>query len=233
MSDPTTRQNIIRPRDTTPRVVAIVDSPRAASLAKRLPKGIADHLEWRADHLGDAIFPAALPWIVTARHPAEGGAGHLSTAARRALLESLLPHAAIMDIEIRSLTAMRHLADEARAAGVSVLASFHNFSRTPSARALATTARKAMDAGADMLKVATTAHSAADIANLLSLLDRPRLPTAVMAMGPLGMASRPLFASAGSVLNYGWLDQPNVPGQWSARDLASIIERCRPRPASR
>lgn len=233
MSTPTTRQNLIRQPLSTPGVVAIVDSPRAATLAKRLPKDIADFLEWRADHLGTAIFPARLPWIITARHPSEGGAGALATAARRSMLESLLPHASIIDIEIRSLTPMRTVAANARKAGVKILASFHDFKKTPSAAALDTTARKALDAGADLLKVATTAHSPSDIANLLTLIDKQRLPTAVMAMGPLGMASRPLFAAAGSLLNYGWLDKPNVPGQWSARDLATLIARCLPRPSSR
>ncbi len=38
-------------------------------------------------------------------------------------------------------------------------------------------------------------------------------------MGPLGKVSRLLFAAAGSVLNYGYLDRPQVAGQWEATVL--------------
>ena len=37
-----------------------------------------------------------------------------------------------------------------------------------------------------------------------------------MGMGRLGKISRLLLAQAGSVLNYGYLDQPNASGQWEA-----------------
>ena len=37
-----------------------------------------------------------------------------------------------------------------------------------------------------------------------------------MGMGTFGKISRLLLAQAGSVLNYGYLDQPNASGQWEA-----------------
>jgi 3-dehydroquinate dehydratase-1 len=46
-----------------------------------------------------------------------------------------------------------------------------------------------------------------------------------MGMGKLGLASRYLFACCGSVLNYGWIASPNVPGQFSALELREIIDR--------
>jgi len=49
------------------------------------------------------------------------------------------------------------------------------------------------------------------------------LPLAVMGMGGLGFGSRILFAQCGSVLNYGWLHRPNVPGQWSALELKRLL----------
>jgi 3-dehydroquinate dehydratase-1 len=39
-------------------------------------------------------------------------------------------------------------------------------------------------------------------------------------MGPLGKVSRLVLAAAGSRLNYGYLDKPQVAGQWPARELA-------------
>ena len=37
-----------------------------------------------------------------------------------------------------------------------------------------------------------------------------------MGMGPLGKVSRLLFAQLGSVLNYGFLHEAQVSGQWEA-----------------
>jgi 3-dehydroquinate dehydratase-1 len=42
-------------------------------------------------------------------------------------------------------------------------------------------------------------------------------------MGPLGRISRLVLAAAGSRLNYGYLDRPQVPGQWPAAELARRI----------
>lgn len=209
-----------------PRVVGIVDSPAAARAAKRLKTGAVDLLEWRADCMGTGIFDTSIPWIVTVRHPAEGGANSLSDSRRRAIALELLPKASVLDLEVRSLSRMGSVLDAARDAGVAVLASFHDFRKTPSPARLRETVRRAMDAGADAVKIAAVTESAADLGRLLTLLDRPPLPLAVMGMGRLGMASRIALAAAGSVLNYGWIDQPNVPGQWAARDLRELLAKC-------
>jgi 3-dehydroquinate dehydratase-1 len=48
-------------------------------------------------------------------------------------------------------------------------------------------------------------------------LSKPgKLPLSVMGMGAYGKVSRLLLARAGSVLNYGYLDEPQVSGQWEA-----------------
>jgi len=210
---------------TSPAVVGIVDSPAALSAAGRLRSGEVDFLEWRADFLGTGIVKSKIPWIVTARHPAEGGQNAMSAAARREALLELLPSAALVDIEIRSLGGMAKVLSEARNSGVGVIASFHDFHKTPTASRLEDLGKQAVDAGADVLKIATHTTSPGDVARLLDLLDRTPLPLAVMGMGPLGMASRVMLAAAGSVLNYGWLHQPNVTGQWSAKDLHGLLNK--------
>lgn len=209
-----------------PHVVGIVDSLDALRAARRLKSGAVDFLEWRADFLGTGIVDSAIPWVVTVRHPAEGGANGLPLARRRAMALELLPKAAVLDIEVRSLTQMGAVLDAARGAGVAVLASFHDFRATPSAARLRETLRRAADAGADAVKIATVTESAADLARLLDLFGRSPLPLAVMGMGRLGMASRVALAAAGSVLNYGWIDRPNVPGQWAARELRELLVKC-------
>ena len=46
-----------------------------------------------------------------------------------------------------------------------------------------------------------------------------------MGMGVFGKVSRLALAKAGSALNYGYLDRPNAPGQWEARELKKLISQ--------
>jgi 3-dehydroquinate dehydratase-1 len=222
MSKRNTRVSVFKPG----ALVGIVDSLEASRKASRLPAGAVDFLEWRVDCLGRAIPNFKFPWIITARHPIEGGKNSMSTAARRDALTGLLSLAAIVDIEVRSLGSLRTVVRQAKESSVPVLGSFHDFKKTPSSARLSEVIRMAGDQGADAIKIATYTASAADIARLLDLFSISRLPLAVMGMGPLGMASRILFANCGSVLNYGWLHAPNVPGQWSAKELSAILHQC-------
>jgi len=212
---------------TASAIVGIVDSPEALKAAKQLTAKEVDFLEWRADFLGTGIMESKIPWIVTARHPAEGGQNAMSLSVRRKALLELLPSAALVDVEIRSMRGMKEVLTEARKAGVGVIASFHDFQKTPSASRLQNLVKQACAAGADVLKIATRTDSPADVARLLNLLECSPLPLAVMGMGRLGMASRVMLAAAGSVLNYGWLHRPNVTGQWSARELRGVLTALR------
>lgn len=199
----------------------------ALRAARRLKTKDIDFLEWRADFLGTGIVETQIPWIVTARHPAEGGQNAMSSTARREALLELLPSASLVDVEIRSLRGMDGVLTEARRAGIGVIASFHDFKKTPPSSRLGDLVKQAADAGADVLKIAARTVSPGDVARLLDLLDRSPLPLALMGMGPLGMASRVMLAAAGSVLNYGWLHRPNVTGQWAARELRGILKTIR------
>ena len=206
-------------------IVGIVDSPEAASAAKRLPKSGVDYLEWRADFLGEKIPKSPIPWIITARHPLEGGKNALPQARRRELLFSLLPSASLVDIEVRSLAGLSDVAACAQKNGIGIIASFHDFEKTPETSRLREVIRRANDAGATLVKIATRTTTPKDVSRLLDLWNATPLPLAIMGMGPLGMSSRLLFANCGSALNYGWLHSPNVPGQWSAAELRTLITK--------
>ena len=207
-----------------PQVVGTVHSPGALRHALRLKPGAVDLLELRVDHFATDLAPlrAAVarlrfPWILTARHPGEGGAGGLSAAARELLYREFLPGASYMDVELRSAGRMSEVIAAAKARGVTVVLSHHYFKRTPSLAELRAKLRLARRLGADLFKIAARTAEPEEVARLLSIFKEARgFPVSAMGMGPLGKASRLLFARSGSVLNYGYLGEPQVSGQWPA-----------------
>ena len=173
----------------------------------------------------EEISAVALPAILTVRRFDEGGGLALEDAVRESLYLELLPAAAAVDLELRSLRGLKAVVEEARGSRRTVIVSFHDFRATPSLAKLRGTVARARDGGADVVKIAALTESAGDVARLLALLDEAEGPLAVMGMGLLGRASRLLFAKAGSVLNYGWLDKPQVPGQWGAVEFGQLLTR--------
>jgi 3-dehydroquinate dehydratase-1 len=209
-------------------VVGTLHELRGWKMARRAISGV-DAVEVRVDCLPgppamEDVQKLVAPAIVTVRDPAEGGARALSFSEREALYFELLPAAAAVDVEARNLKAFGAVVEAAHAAGVPVIASSHDFEKTPSRAALRRTAAQARDLGASCVKFAATPHSAGDLAVLLSLFDEEKGPLSVMGMGVFGRISRLLFAKCGSCLNYGWLGCPQVPGQWPALDFRSALD---------
>lgn len=222
-----------------PAVVGTVHSPGSLDAALRLRTGEVDFLECRLDSFHQDARPlweatSALkekaPLIFTARHPAEGGVGDLDEKRRNELLREFLPWASFVDIELQSCTDMAPLMEQARERGVGIILSLHDFKTTPGITFLRAKARAASAARCKIFKVATRLEHPSHVATLteFSVEWMPRMPMAVMGMGRYGMASRISLASLGSVLNYGYLDTPNAPGQWEALELKRLIEIVQP-----
>ncbi len=193
-----------------------------------------DIVEFRADALASDPAAAALamdacpvPSLLTVRDPAEGGLNDLDAKTRLALFAQLLPHANLVDIEIANLAAFPTLIADAQRHGVTIVASFHDFTSTPSLDSLLSKIYAAKAAGADAVKLATTTNDADALGALTAVQDISVLPMATMGMGVLGRVSRLLLATMGSVLNYGYLDQATIPGQWPAQRLRSLIRELR------
>lgn len=215
----------------SPQVVGTIHSPGSLNRALKLKPGAVDVLELRVDHFADdpeVLLKAAerlpAPLIVTVRRPDEGGANGLGLARRRELYTAFLPVATFIDIELRSVEKLEKTAEAAREAGVGVIVSDHHFRSTPSLAQLEKRHAAARVARADIFKLAAMAQKPADLATLLSFLTNAKNGNlSVMGMGPFGKVSRLLFARTGSLLNYGYLDQAQVPGQWEATLLKQRV----------
>ncbi|HEX4667335.1 MAG TPA: type I 3-dehydroquinate dehydratase [Chthoniobacterales bacterium] len=209
------------------RVVGVIASPTALARAARLRRP-PDLIELRLDalrhSLGEierALPRLRVPLILTARHPAEGGRGRLSLAARRALLLRFLPHAAFVDLEFRSVRQMPALLDEIRRCRLGLIISRHDLGRTASLGDLRRFAHSAAAFHPAILKIATRTETPAELERLLVFFEehRSRLPIAAMGLGRLGEESRRRLARLGSALTYISLDRPVVAGQPTLEQL--------------
>jgi 3-dehydroquinate dehydratase-1 len=180
-----------------------------------------DPVDLRARLAGNTI-----PVLLTARHPAEGGQGTPEAAGRAALIEPLLDLAALIDIELRSAPEMQGTIQKARAQGVSVIGSFHDFQATPADEVLQGAISFAQPMGIDSVKIATFLNSQDDLIRLMKIAAGPhRMRVSVMGMGPWGRLSRLVLAKCGGLLNYGFIGTSNAPGQWPAAELKQLLSQ--------
>ena len=222
----TTRKQLGR----RPRIVGVIMSLADLDSAIRMRKP-PDLFELRLDHLArdvdeveKKLSKLRAPLIMTARHPREGGANQLSTQQRRDLLSRFLPGARYIDVELRSVNALRSLLQAAKRKNVGRIVSFHNLKATPDSRTLRTKARAAKSDGANIFKVATRTDSPAQLACLIEFTTNrdADLAVSVMGIGTLGAISRVLLAHHGSALIYASIGQSQIEGQMSLEQLRAF-----------
>ena len=201
------------------RIVAVIGSHADLERGIRIRK-LPDFFELRLDCLSGSINQEKLsmlpaPLILTARDPHEGGVNDLPSQRRRELLRRFLPHAALIDVELRSFAAFESIVDLARKRNVGIILSFHDFESTPPLGILHAIARKAKSLGADILKIATRVDTSDALSRLLDFIHSKDvdLPVSVMGIGKFGLRSRRVLMRRGSVLNYCSLFRGNVTGQ--------------------
>lgn len=208
----------------------------AASLrgAKHLA---CDWLEWRVDGLLREMSveeleaqSAPCPVLLTVRTQEEGGLYAFADVDERAALAlRLMPRAVALDWELAHLAAVPQLLAAAHQAGVAVIASAHDFEKTPRLEELREKEIMARELGADVVKFAFRVQRAEDLLVGVELLRGASGPMAVMGMGELGPVSRLLYAQHGSCLVYGYLGgNPTAPGQWSVDSFRAALSQLSP-----
>ena len=177
------------------------------------------------DELERRIAQLRAPFIITARHPAEGGANDLDAQTRRGLLLRFLPGAAGVDVELRSTKSLRDVINRARAAGLRIIVSLHDLYATPPEAQLDQVVRTAIGERADVLKVVVRTDTRDELLRLQQFYDRhgSELPISAMGVGRLGRASRRWFARRAAALHYGHLGTPAAEGQLSIAELRRLL----------
>ncbi len=161
--------------------------------------------------------------------------------AERRLCLAIEAGARYVDVEIEAPKQMsKRVRNVAHENGTVFIRSYHDFDGTPSLDVLRALVVKCHYHGADMVKVATMAHSAEDVERVLSLYDwcgdMQDTDMAGLAdggliafcMGDAGRESRLECLRCGAPFTYAALDGDSfcgsvVPGQWSSSEMASAI----------
>lgn len=229
--------------------VPVVEETREAILtaAAQAARSAADILEWRADYyegvqdrertagLASDIRRAIgdMPLLFTYRTEAEGGAAkrELSGEEYLCLNRRILGEKAadILDIELRfGERAVREMTEAAHEVGCYVLASSHDFVRTPPEEELLARFCRMEEWDADILKAAVMPENTEDVLTLLRVCatasSRTSRPVIAISMGALGLESRVCCEAFGSAMTFGCLGKPSAPGQMEAETLAGVLK---------
>ncbi len=194
-----------------------------------------DVVEFRLDafpsavpEVREAVEKNPRPSLLTVRDPREGGLNNLGRTPRHALMLNLVDEFDFLDLEIANLAIFQDVVEQAHDADKIIIGSFHDFQAMPPVSRLEEYVAEAKTDGADVVKLAVTISTVEELATLAGLLAKfPDTPLALMGMGRFGPVSRLLFGQLGSVLNYGYLDDATVPGQWSAAELQRLLAHVR------
>jgi len=215
-----------------PLLVGVLAPRRMQRDVADLRRTPPDVVEYRAD-LQAAVVPAriatalhtlrahlACPILFTLRDASEGGAFDGGNELRIAAYRAALPHVDALDVEIAHRALLRHLHADLARFNTTVIASFHDFSETPTVRALDGLVRTGFAAGAHIVKLACHCATPHDVLRLLAVPQRhPGRDIAVIGMGPMGRAVRMVAPAFGSVLGYAATSAAVAPGQLTVEEL--------------
>ena len=204
-----------------------------------------DVVEWRADWF-DGVFHfgqledvlkelrrilADIPILFTFRTLKEGGEKDIDTMDYAELNKKVSASGLVDMVDVEAFMGdkiVRDIIIGAHAYGVKVVASNHDFAKTPEKEELIKRLCKMQDLGADIPKIAVMPQSKKDVLTLLAATqemtdqyaDRPII---TMSMATDGLISRLCGEIFGSALTFGSVGTASAPGQMNAADLNAVL----------
>ncbi len=172
-----------------------------------------------------------MPLLFTRRSIIEGGEKIvLNEGQVLAMYEAVCASKAIdlIDYEMANDTHnIERVREAAKASGIKLVLSFHNFSYTPGLETLAAKFLTADQLGADVAKVAVMPRDLDDVLTLLNATraasKKLRIPLISMSMGPLGAVTRMMGGVFGSALSFAVGAAASAPGQVPIEDLNTVL----------
>ena len=232
-----------------PKILAPICGTTVESIleqAKPLIGTAVDVAEWRIDWFDD-VFDAEklldagtklrellgdMPILMTFRTAKEGGEKPVEPDVYADLNIAMAKSGVVDLIDVEAFTGddvVCRIIAGAHEAGVSVIASNHDFDKTPAKDEIVSRLCKMQDLGADIAKIALMPQSRADVITVLDATrdmfeNYARVPLITMSMAGLGVISRLVGESFGSSCTFGAVAQASAPGQVPVAQLDQVLE---------
>ena len=173
-----------------------------------------------------------IPLLLTFRTKKEGGEKAIDTKDYKELNLRAAKTGYVDFIDVEIFTGddvVREIIDGAHAAGVRVIASNHDFFKTPAKSDIIYRLRKMQDMGADIPKIAVMPQSKRDVLTLLGateemVTDYADRPIITMSMAGTGVISRLCGEVFGSSMTFGAAKKASAPGQMGVNDLNTVLD---------
>ena len=204
-----------------------------------------DMVEWRVDWF-EGVFDFAqvedtlkdlrevlgnTPILMTFRTSKEGGEKAIEPEAYAELNLKAAATGYIDFIDVEIFTGddiVRKIIDGAHEVGVKVIASNHDFFKTPAKSDIIYRLRKMQDMGADIPKIAVMPQNTKDVLTLLAATEEMTTnyadrPIITMSMKRTGVISRLCGEVFGSSMTFGAAKKASAPGQMGVNDLNTVL----------
>ena len=225
--------------------------------AKNMKKLPVDLVEWRGDWFADILEPEQTaevlgglrkilgrrPILFTFRTKKEGGEKEITAEEYEKINRQVIAtgNADRIDVEIfidgeKNETedggqegTVERLIREAHAHDVKVIASSHDFEKTPPKEVIISRLMRMQDAGADIAKIAVMPKDRADVLTLLSATEEmcreyARCPVVTMSMSARGVLSRLCGEVFGSAITFASAGKASAPGQMDVDELKEVLK---------
>lgn len=212
--------------------------------AEKAEKSMADMVEWRADFWEFCKNAQAMeqlleklqgilrtkPLLFTIRTHVEGGEFSGTLQEYEKLVCTAAKTADLVDIEVfmEGLSSEALIA-ECQSYSCKVVASNHEFHKTPKQEEIVKRLCRMQEIGADILKIAVMPESKKDVLTLLLATEEmvseyAVKPVVTMSMAGLGAISRVSGEIFGSAVTFGSMEAASAPGQLQLADLRNVLE---------
>ena len=204
-----------------------------------------DVVEWRVDWF-EGVFDFAqvedvlkdlrpalgeTPILFTFRTSKEGGEKAIEADAYAELNKKAAATGLVDLVDVEAFTGdtyVEKVVKTSHECGVKVIASNHDFRKTPPKAELISRMRKMQELGADIPKIAVMPQSTEDVLTLLSATEEMRRcyadrPVITMSMAGTGVVSRMCGEVFGSALTFGAAGKVSAPGQIDVEELRTVL----------
>lgn len=216
--------------------------------AVEISGGQADIVEWRVDFYEDVMSTDKVlelitrlvdilkdkPVLFTFRTKAEGGEKEIDEDAYIGLVKAVIKQNIVgaVDVELyKGDNVLDEIAVYARGYDVKVIASNHDFNKTPEKDEIKKRLLLMKEKGAHVSKMAVMPQNKADVLNLLTATEEvsrenENITVITMSMGKLGVISRLSGGVFGSAMTFGARNEisASAPGQVEVSKLKTILD---------